>query len=174
MILSATLQAGGALFLFLPEWQRLDESIDLDSERWSSGQQPHSVPHFMHWFKQTVACQKIVVYQEHSSEIILPNLNSVNWRIPAAAVQQQRAVLTQIAQHRWRFIIIGASWARKICFAWSINSATVTNNKHFNYCGKQKAVATVAEFALPQKLNFIAPDELLQKIQQKQLDNHTF
>ena len=55
LILSATLQAGGALFLFLPEWQRLDESIDLDSERWSSGQQPHSVPHFMHWFKQTVA-----------------------------------------------------------------------------------------------------------------------
>ena len=175
LILSATLQAGGALFLFLPEWQRLDESIDLDSERWSSGQQPHSVPHFMHWFKQTVACQKIVVYQENSSEIILPHLNSVNWRIPVAAVQQQRAVLTQITQHTDGVLLLSARRGRgkSALLGQLIQQQSQTTNILITAANK-KAVATVAEFALPQKLNFIAPDELLQKIQQKQLDNHTF
>ncbi|MGY6771579.1 GNAT family N-acetyltransferase [Gallibacterium sp. ZY190522] len=175
LILSATLQAGGALFLFIPEWHKLDECIDFDSERWNNGQRPHTVPHFMNWFKQTVAWQQIVVYQENGSEIILPQLTSANWHIPPSAIKHQQAVLMQLAQQPNGILLLSARRGRgkSALLGQLIQQQSQTANILITAANK-KAVTTVAKFALPQKLNFIAPDELLQKIKQKQFNNNEF
>ncbi|MDY4280091.1 MAG: GNAT family N-acetyltransferase [[Pasteurella] mairii] len=169
-----TLRAGGELVLWLDENQK----IDLDSQRWSGVEQGIEAPNFRHYFYKLIDKYRRVGILAHQN-----SAKEYRWAgmLTLRATNEQSKIINQILQQQSDLYIITAKRGRgKSALAGLLAQeirregilAHQNGVENHRWAGiptlrltapNKSAVKTLQDFA-EEPLDFIAPDELFQKI----------
>lgn len=166
-IIAATLKAGGKLFILLPEWQGLTQTLDWDTLRWNSLAQATSSANFLDWFKQLSEQYQIPIYSPQKQPELTP-ITSSAWQIPTTALQDQQRILQRLLQPQAAIYLLlaGRGRGKSAVAGQFIQQAT---DKILVTAANRQAITTLMKFASNKSFDFIAPDELVNKLSQQQL-----
>lgn len=159
-IVSATLKAGGILWILLPfQWQQL---ADWDTLRWSGHSNARIPKHFYHWLQQSLLSYPIRFHQQSRTQMRLPEVVRKPWRLPASVLQQQQQCLQQIlAAEDDIYLLVAARGRGKSALAGMLANQLGAEQPVFLTSANQHAVQVLYRYCLQHKPHFIAPDELL-------------
>ncbi|MFC0309677.1 GNAT family N-acetyltransferase [Gallibacterium trehalosifermentans] len=168
-IIAATLRAGGCLFILLPTWHNLPYRVDIDSLRWNSINEATTTPNFLDWLVSRITHYQLPIYQEPATEIIFPDVNTDKWGMPTAAINAQQQQLQCLLQSDADIYLLIAGRGRgKSALAGQFIKKLA--KKVLVTAANQQAIKTLQQFAAPNKVDFLAPDLLLAKLIQQEID----
>ncbi|MFC0323126.1 GNAT family N-acetyltransferase [Gallibacterium melopsittaci] len=168
-IIAATLRAGGCLFILLPTWHNLPYRVDIDSLRWNSINEATTTPNFLDWLVSRITHYQLPIYQEPATEMIFPNVNTDRWCMPTAAINAQQQQLQCLLQADADIYLLIAGRGRgKSALAGQFIKKLA--KKVLVTAANQQAIKTLQQFAAPKKVDFLAPDLLLDKLIQQEVD----
>lgn len=163
-IIAATLKAGGKLFVLLPTWQDLEQTLDRDSLRWNSLDQYSCSAQFMRWFKQQVTQANLPIYHAPPP---LTKIHAPFWQVPTQALQEQQQILQQLLAPTTNIYLLLAGRGRGKSALAGQFIRQMQDNVLVTAANRQ-AINSVLKFAGERQVHFIAPDELQRQLLQHQ------
>lgn len=159
-IAAGTLKQDGTFVLLLSQWASLAEQPDRDSLRWNGTLLPIATPYFIAHFQRLVKYYDFPILS-HQSAVDFPDVFSAPALKQTTIAQQQ--IIHQILQEKSDCYFLTAKRGRGKsallgCLANQINAPILLTAPN------KSAVKTLLEFA-ERDIAFIAPDELVQRLQ---------
>ncbi|OOF40258.1 tRNA(Met) cytidine acetyltransferase [Rodentibacter rarus] len=161
-IASGTLKRGGTFCLLLSTWEDLEKHSDMDSLRWNGNQSVICTPHFIHHFKQCIARSHFPILQK-ASAVSFPPVFSYEEKQKQATDEQQQ-IIEAILQRQCDLYFLTAKRGRGKSALLGMLANRIDEPIYLTAPNKS-AVNTLYSFAKG-KIEFIAPDELIQRLQQ--------
>ncbi|OOF37620.1 tRNA(Met) cytidine acetyltransferase TmcA [Rodentibacter heidelbergensis] len=161
-IASGTLKRGGTFCLLLSTWEDLEKQPDVDSLRWNGNQSVICTPHFIHHFKQCIARSHFPILQK-ASAVSFPPIFSYEEKQKQATDEQQQ-IIEAILQRQCDLYFLTAKRGRGKSALLGMLANRIDEPIYLTAPNKS-AVNTLYSFAKG-KIEFIAPDELIQRLQQ--------
>ncbi|MFA9499718.1 GNAT family N-acetyltransferase [Mannheimia sp. E30BD] len=164
-ILAGTIQENGTLYLLCPDWENIENLIDLDSLRWNAGKAV-TAPNFYHYFKQLVTQYQFECRGELHSSF---NYCSTKGKChsPIQLTEGQQKILKNLPLDLTDIHLITAPRGRgKSTLAGLL--ATELTQQH-NVLITARSLSALPSFwrSAEQKIPFFAPDNLIEQVKNK-------
>lgn len=173
-IAAGTLKEDGTLFVLLKNWQNLTQQIDQDSLRWCGEKQPICTPHFAQHFKQLIETWHFPVLNQPvisiSPTIFPQQIKSCSEVTEAtkSATTEQQMVIEQILKQESELYFITAKRGRGKSALLGLLANQIAQPIYLTAPNKA-AVHTLLAFTQVE-VRFIAPDELVEKLNTQEIE----
>ncbi|MFA9488177.1 MULTISPECIES: tRNA(Met) cytidine acetyltransferase TmcA [unclassified Mannheimia] len=166
-ILAGTIQENGTLYLLCPDWENIENIIDLDSLRWNDGKAV-TAPNFYHYFKQLVTQYQFESRGELHSPFSYPSSKD-ECNSPLRLTNEQQKILKNLPLDNPDIHLITAPRGRgKSTLAGLL--ATELTQQH-NVLITARSLSALPSFwrSAEQKIPFFAPDHLTELVKSKKI-----